>query len=148
LSRKNLSLWIAFAIYAMITGVLSLRHAMWRDELQLWLVGSKSNSLTELIQNKRYEIRPYIWFVICWCFSRFTSNPEILKLFNYLLSLCFAYILLFKFKQNLSIRVIFLFGFLPIFGYSVIAEQYMLGSLIFLILIRRINTNTAPKWSY
>ena len=148
LSRKNLYLWIAFSIFALVTGFLSLRHMMWRDELQLWLVASKSNSLTQLVQNKQYEIRPYIWFLICWCFSRFTSNPEILKLFNYLLSLCFAYILLFKFKQNLSIRVIFLFGFLPIFGYSVIAEQYMLGSLIFLILIRRINTNTAPKWSY
>ena len=148
LSRKNLSLWIALAIYAIITGVLSLRHAMWRDELQLWLVGSKSNSLTELIQNKRYEIRPYIWFVICWCFSRFTSNPEILKLFNYLLSICFAYILLFKFKQNLFFRLIFLFGFLPIFGYSVIAEQYMLGLLVFLIVVRGIVENAPPKWLY
>ena len=146
LSRKNLSLWIAFAIYAIITGVLSLRHAMWRDELQLWLVGSKSNSLSELIQNKQNEIRPYIWFVICWFFSRFTSNPEILKLFNYLLSICFAYILLFKFKQNLFLRIAFLFGFLPIFGYSAIAEQYMLGLLIVLIVVRGIVENAPLKW--
>jgi hypothetical protein len=148
LSRKNLSLWIAFSIYAIVTGVLSLRHTMWRDELQLWLVGSQSNSLTDLIQNKRYEIRPYTWFLICWCFSRFTSNPEILKLFNYLLSVLFAFILLFKFKKNLFLRVIFLFGFLPIFGYSVIAEQYMLGLFIFLIVIRGIIENTPRKWLY
>jgi len=121
---------------------------MWRDELQLWLVGSQSNSLTDLIQNKRHEIRPYTWFLICWAFSRFTSNPEILKLFNYLLSICFAYILLFKFKKNLFFRIIFLLGFLPLFGYSVIAEQYMLGLLIFLILVRGIIENTPRKWLY
>ena len=136
LSRKNLSLWITFSIYAIITGVLSWRHAMWRDELQLWLVASKSSTFGELLKNISNENRPMGYFIFCWIVSRFTSNPEWLKLTNWLISVFMSYIVLFELKRKIPVKILFLCGVIPLIGYSHIAQDYMLGTLLFIILIK------------
>jgi len=136
LSRKNLTLWIAFSIYAIVTGVLSLRHTMWRDELQLWLVASKSSTFGELSKTISNENRPMGYFIFCWIVSRFTSNPEWLKLTNWLISVFMSYILLFELKIKNTIKILFLCGVIPLIGYSHIAQDYMLGTLLFIILIK------------
>ena len=136
LSRKDLSLWIAFAIYAIITGFLSWRHTMWRDELQLWLVASKSSTFSELLKNISNENRPMGYFIFCWVISRFTSNPEWLKLSNWLISVFMSYIVLFELKIKNTVKILFLCGVIPLIGYSHIAQDYMLGTLLFIILIK------------
>ena len=136
LSRKNLSLWIAFSIYAIVTGVLSLRHTMWRDELQLWLVASKSSTFSELLRNISNENRPMGYFMFCWIVSRFTSNPEWLKLTNWLISISMSYIVLFELKIKNTVKFLFLCGVIPLIGYSHIAQDYMLGTMLFIFLIK------------
>jgi hypothetical protein len=127
-----------FFIYSLLSGYFLINHAMWRDELQLWLVASKSENLFELVANKQYEIRPYIWFLICWILSRFTQNPEVLKIFNYAVCISLAIVLLYRCKGSLVLRIGFLFGFLTLFGYSAISEEYLLGTLIFIIAVSQI----------
>ena len=136
LSRKNSYLWIVFAIYAIITGALSWRHTMWRDELQLWLVASKSSTFGELLKNISTENRPMGYFIFCWIVSRFTSNPEWLKLTNWLISVFMSYIVLFELKCKIPVKILFLCGVIPLIGYSHIAQDYMLGTLLFIILIK------------
>lgn len=136
LSRKNSYLWLAFAVYALITGVLSLSHTMWRDELQLWLVASKSSTFSELLKNISNENRPMGYFIFCWVVSRFTSNPEWLKLTNWLISVFMSYIVLFELKIKNTIKILFLCGVIPLIGYSHIAQDYMLGTLLFITLIK------------
>ena len=125
--------WCAFTIYLLISGFFLSRHAMWRDELQLWLVASKSENLTELISNKQLEVRPYLWFLICWVMSRFSRNPEILKTVTFGVSVALAFVLIFRYKNSLLLRIGFLFGFLTLFGYSALSQEYHLGTLIYFI---------------
>ena len=106
--------------------------------MQLWLVASKSENLFELVANKQYEIRPYIWFLVCWILSRFTQNPEVLKIFNYAVCSSLAIILLYRCKGSFVLRIGFLFGFLTLFGYSAISEEYLLGTLILIIAVSQI----------
>ena len=127
-----------FFIYSLLSGYFLINHAMWRDELQLWLVASKSENLFELVANKQYEIRPYIWFLVCWILSRFTQNPEVLKIFNYAVCISLAIVSLYRCKGSLVLRIGFLFGFLTLFGYSAISEEYLLGTLIFIIAVSQI----------
>jgi len=136
LSRKNLTLWIAFSIYAIVTGVLSLRHTMWRDELQLWLVGFKSSSFSDLIVNSSHDIHPMGYFIFTWIVSHLTSNPEALKVTNWVFSLAMAVTVLFGLKMKNRSRLFFLFGFIPLIGYSHIAEQYMLCTFLYLLLVK------------
>jgi len=134
-SSKRLS-WTVFAVYAIITGVLSIRHTMWRDELQLWLISYKSSTFSELLTNTSHENRPMGYFILCWLISRFTSNPEIMKLTNWITAIALAYTILFKIQIKSFIKIAFLFGLIPLIGYSHIAEDYMLGTFLFVLLIK------------
>ena len=122
-------------LYLLTSGYFLLKHVMWRDELQLWLVASKSNSFADLYQNKQYEIRPFLWFLICWVLSRFSKNPEILKIFNFAVAIALTWTLLFSSRKHRLIKAGFLFGFLPLFGYGAISQEYFLGTLVFLLAI-------------
>ena len=149
LERSDTSLkkhrYVKFSIlltYSILCGFFLAKHAMWRDELQLWLVASKSENIFDLISNKEYEIRPYIWFLICWIMSRFSRNPEILKIFNFGVCISLASVLLFRCKSPLVLRTMFLFGFLALFGYSAISEEYLLGTLVFIIAVSQIQNDS------
>ena len=131
----------AILFYGGLCGYFLSRHAMWRDELQLWLVASKSETIQDLISNKNYEVRPYIWFLVCWILSRFTRNPEILKIFNFGVAITLASFVVFRCTGSLLLRISFLFGFLTLFGYCAISEEYLLGTLIFIIAISQIQRN-------
>ena len=133
---KSLNRKLAFVLYACITGVLAIRHTMWRDELQLWLLGSKSSSIGDLLSNTSNELKPLGYFIFCWVISRFTANPEILKVTNWLISMSLAYVVLFRIQVKEYIKVLFLFGFLPLIGYSHIAQDYMLATVLFIVLIK------------
>jgi len=131
----NRNLWLVLAIYAAITGVLSLQHTMWRDELQLWLYGYKSSNFAEFIQNRKAEIHPVGYQLFTYIVSRFASNPEILKLTNWIFSNLLALIILFHTKLRNTYKILFLFGLIPLVGYSHIAEQYMPATLFFILLL-------------
>ena len=45
-----------------------LNHAMWRDELNVWLIVRDSQSLSELFHNIHYEGHPFVWY-ICLLYS-------------------------------------------------------------------------------
>jgi hypothetical protein len=49
-----------------------------------------------------------------------------------------AIVLLYRCKGSLVLRIGFLFGFLTLFGYSAISEEYLLGTLIFIIAVSQI----------
>ena len=140
-SRRALKV-LVILLYSVLCGFFIAKHAMWRDELQLWLVASKSENLIDLISNKEYEVRPYLWFLICWIMSRFSRNPEILKIFNFGVCIALATILLFRCKNSLILRIVFLFGFLMLFGYSAISEEYLFGTLIFIFAVSQIQNDS------
>ena len=148
LSRKFNYLWIAFAIYAITTGVLSLQHTMWRDELQIWLIGYKSSSFTDLMHNRRAEIHPMGYHTFTWLVSRFTSNPEILKLTNWMMSLIMAFLVLFKTKIRSQYRILFIFGLIPLIGYSHIAEQYMPATIFFILFLNLYSNGRNQIWFF
>ena len=131
----NRNLWLVLAIYAAITGVLSLQHTMWRDELQLWLYGYKSSNFAEFIQNRKAEIHPVGYQLFTYIVSRVASNPEILKLTNWIFSILMAVVILFYTQLKITYKILFLFGLIPLIGYSHIAEQYMPATLLFILLL-------------
>lgn len=118
---------VILLLYGAVVGWLLARHAMWRDEAQLWLVAHSSDSVFELIKNKEYEARPLTWFLICWLFSRLSDTPEILKFFNFCVSLGTAYLILYHFPISLLKRTLIVLTFPLLLGYAVISEDYMLG---------------------
>lgn len=127
--------WLIVGSYAIAVLIFLVRHDMWRDEAQLWLISKASTSPWDLVMRTSHEIRPLGWFTICWLVSRVTSHKEVLKIINWLVSLAMATVVAYLLPMRREFQILFLGGFLILVGYSSISEDYMLGTLLLLLCV-------------
>ena len=132
---KTKFLWLLFSAYGLVTLVLTIRHAMWRDELYYFSLGKSSGSFLDLVENASTNPRPLGWTTISWVATKFVSSPDVLKYINWIFALGLGYTVLFRFPIRLLTKTSFMFGFLVLLGYSHIAEDYMLALLLSALLV-------------
>lgn len=113
---------------------------MWRDELQAWMLSKKSYTLQDFIENTRYEGRSPLYHLLISPISHATDNPEWLKLFTFTVVMGVSYLIIFRLEISIIVKVLILFGFPFIAGYTTISRDYIV--IIFLsliILVRYLN---------
>jgi hypothetical protein len=120
----------AGAIYSILLAIASWKHTFWRDEAQAWLIARDSTSLASVVHNVRYEGTPPLWHFVLYFVSRFTMNPEWMKLPNYIFSIAAMTLILSATKVSVCVRVGFVFSYFMLFEYSVIDRNYMLGIML------------------
>jgi hypothetical protein len=118
-----------------VAGLGILRHEMWRDEMQAWMLAANSGSLAELIHNLRYEGHPALWHLLVFALSRFTRHPQAMQLLH--LAIAAAGVWLFASWAPFSRRVrgLFAFGYFPLYEYGIISRNYALGLLLVLAFL-------------
>ena len=60
--NKKIVSWIIFALFLVITFILSLYHENWRDEAQAYLLCRDMN-LLEIFKNVHYEGHPILYYL-------------------------------------------------------------------------------------
>jgi hypothetical protein len=109
--------------------ILLLRHEMWQDEWQAWLIARESLSLSELFRNLRYEGHPGLWHLGLYLVSRVTPNPLGMQLLHLLVATASVYVFLRYSPFTRLQRILFILGYFPFYEYSVISRNYGLGVL-------------------
>ena len=69
--------WFITGIFFILGLIGILNHAMWRDELQAWLLAQESASLPELLAYLKYERHPLLWFLSLKLLMLISNNPVI-----------------------------------------------------------------------
>lgn len=111
-----------------LTGILT--HEMWRDELQAWLITRDSSTLAELVRNMRYDGHPPLWYLLLYPLTRFTANPVAMQFLNLGIATATAYIFARDAPFTKLQRVLFCFGYFPLYEYGIISRNYALGLLL------------------
>ena len=119
--------------YVVISVLGVLRHEMWRDELQAWMLARDSASVSELISNMMTEGHPALWHLCLYVLSRLTQNPVPMQLFHWLLSAGTAYLLIYHSPFRRMHRLLLPFGYFFCFEYTIISRSYGLG--VFLLML-------------
>ncbi len=129
-SNHNLFTILLTLIFCFLGLVGILNHAMWRDELNVWLIARDSSSLVELFGNIKYEGHPALWYLCLYLLNQFTSNPIAMQIFHLLIATgaVFVFIRYSPFSQLQ--KVLFCFGYLPFYEYLVISRNYAIGLLL------------------
>lgn len=124
-----------------------LNHAMWRDELNVWLIARDSNSLLELFGNIKYEGHPGLWYLCLTLLNQFSHNPVIMQILHLLIATASLYIFVrFSPFTNLE-KLLFSFGYLPFYEYLVISRNYAIGILLIFAFCALFKTrNTSYIW--
>ncbi len=110
-----------------------LHHEMWRDELQSFLIAKNSGNLFELFKNIRYEGHPGLWYFFLFIITRFSGNPFYMQIAHLLIA-GLSVFLVAKFSPfNKLEKLLFAFGYFPLYEYGIISRNYSLGMLFIII---------------
>lgn len=118
-----------------------IHHEMWRDELQAWMVARDSDTLLGLFRNTRYEGHPPLWHFCLFLLSKVNSLPVMMQAFHLLIAAGSAFLALRFAPFPRSLRVLFVFGYIPFYEFCVKSRGYALGvflSFLFCVLLERL----------
>jgi hypothetical protein len=122
--------WSSLALFAVLLGLVTTRHEMWRDEVQAWLIARDSTSLPNLFHNMRYEGHPALWQLILFVPAHLSQNPVGIQVINYVFAVVEAWLILSARKVPWFIRILTAFSFFVFYQYGAVARNYMLAMLL------------------
>jgi len=109
-------------------------HELWRDEAQPWLVALHSGSLLELFRHIKYEGHPGLWYTGLFLLSRVTQSPVAMQLLHLAIGAAGVWIFARYAPFTALQRVLFAFGYFPLYEYTVVSRDYGLGMLLLLAI--------------
>jgi hypothetical protein len=124
---------VANVLFIFIIGVnvvRTLRHAMWRDELQIFLIAANSLSPWALIHNIKYEPHPALWYLLVWVVTRITTDPMSMQILHIALAIGVCVILFLWAPFGRSEKILLLLSYFLFWEYFVISRNYILLALI------------------
>ncbi|WP_017302992.1 hypothetical protein [Spirulina subsalsa] len=119
----SLTFFMAFGLWGI------LNHAMWRDEMTIWLIVRDTTSWGEFLNVLRYEPHPILWYFCVAVLQQFSQNPVSMQLFHLLIGVGVAYLILTQSPFPPLQKILLTFGYLPFYEYLLISRNYSLGLL-------------------
>lgn len=110
-----------------------LNHAMWRDELNVWLIVRDSQSLSELFHNIHYEGHPFVWYICLAILEKITTNPVIMQIFHLCIATSSVYLFTRYSPFNYLQKLLYCLGYIPFYEYLLISRNYAIGLLFCLL---------------
>jgi hypothetical protein len=118
------------AAFLAVGVVLAANHEMWRDEIEAWLLSRDSRSITDLIRNMRYVGHPVLWELLLMPLTRMSRSPVLMQPFNLLIASGMVWVFARFSPFSRTQKILFTFGYFPIYEYSIICRQYAIGALL------------------
>jgi hypothetical protein len=125
---------ILTALFLLVCGLFTFHHPLWRDEAQAFLIGRDSHSLGQLLYNLRYEGHPPLWHFLIFLLTRVTLRPEAMQAMHLLMAAGSVYLVARFSPFPWPLKILFPFGYFPLFEYGIISRNYQLLLLLTLAL--------------
>jgi hypothetical protein len=125
-----------------VAGFGAANHELWRDEAQPWLVALHSNSLLELFQRVKFEGHPGLWYTCLYLLSRVTASPLAMQALHVAIAGAAVWIVARYAPFTPLQRVLFAFGYFPLYEYAVLSRDYGLGMLLLLACCAALGART------
>ena len=125
-SDRRFAAWVAIAFFV-VACLSMLRHEMWRDELEAFLAGRDSANPIDVVRNTRYNGHPVTWYLLLHAVTRITHDPRGMQLLHAFIATAGVYVVARHAPFSRLQRVLFCFGYFPLFEYGVISREYVLG---------------------
>ena len=122
--REVLTIILLYSIVVIIT---SWHHEIWRDEMRALSQVVDDQSVMEILTNKQAEAHPALWYVILYYGYRLLHKPQILKILSVAVAILAMYIFVSQSPFSWQLKALFVFGYFPVYEYSVISRNYGLS---------------------
>lgn len=123
----------AFGLFVAITILLIFVHEPWADEAQAWLL-ARDSSLGQLLwYSAGYEGTPMLWHILLMPFAKLGLPYVSMHILNAVLIVTAAGVFVWKSPFTSLQRLLFLFGYFPLYEYNALSRSYVL-SMLFLFV--------------
>ena len=119
-----LVLYVATTVYA------SIHHEAWRDEVVALSIAWQTPSWGALWRFMRHEGHPILWYVLLRVAHAVVPSTAVLPALSLLISTASAFVWLRWSPVPLWLRCLFLFGYVPLYEYTVVWRGYGLSMLL------------------
>ncbi len=118
-----------FILWILVSFQFLLRHEMWRDEVEGWLMVSHLDFFQwrDYLRNSGH---PSLFYLLLYPIAFFSTSLFSLQLFNFAISTFATGIFFFSFRLPLVLRYLFLAGSFFLYRLPVFARNYSLGFLL------------------
>ncbi len=111
----------------------AFNHALWRDEMQGWLVAWHSDNLIDLWKNNAPSGHPVLWSLLIYFSKNITGTPISMQLMHWFLGSS-AILVFWRFSPfNVTTKALFTFGYFPFWEYFFVCRHYVIAELIIFI---------------
>ena len=141
--REQLALILALGVYEAVIVRVSMHHEMWRDEVRALSLALEGPTISSMLAGLRDEGHPFIWYLLLRLAHTIAHTPLVLPVSSILVATTAAWIFLRYAPFPFPWRVLFLFGSLPLFEYSVMCRNYGIGMLLLFLIC----ASYAHRWS-
>ncbi|NOY57734.1 MAG: hypothetical protein GXO75_02215 [Calditrichaeota bacterium] len=133
-SNKHYEWFLLAGFFSFVLAIM-LKHEMWRDELQAWMLAKASHSLPQLFHIMQFERHPRLWHSCLFVISRFTGDPRAMQVFHLSIAVTTIFVFLKYSPFSKWIKALFVFGYFPLYEYAVISRNYAFGILFVVIFM-------------
>ena len=133
--------FLLLAVFVFFEYFLVSHHAMWRDELQAWLLVRDSRDIFELFRNLKYEGHPPLWYLLLIPLTRIFSFPESMQWLHLVIAASSVYVLARYSPFTWVQKVLITFGYFSFYEYAVISRNYGIGVLLIFIFCAKIRNS-------
>jgi hypothetical protein len=121
---------LLFGVLVVIDTVRLLRHAMWRDEIQAFMIAATSATPVELFAKLKYEGHPGLWHLLLWVITRFSSDPFWMQVLHLVIALG-IWLLIWRASPFRPVeKLLLLLSYYLFWEYFVVSRSYALGVLL------------------
>ena len=122
-----------FAIWITFNIILLLRHELWRDEANVWLI-ARSLTPRQLFMEIKYQGHPCLWYLLVMPFAKAGLPFITIGIMSLMIMSVSAGIFLWKAPIHIFTKIVCLFSPIFTYYYPVIARNYCLIALLFILL--------------
>jgi hypothetical protein len=127
---QTAALHALFGFLVAVNLVRTLRHAMWRDEIQIFMIAVDSSNLAELFHNLKYDVHPGLWYLLVWLVTRVTADPISMQILHVALAVA-TWLLIYHWSPFGPVEKLFLLlSYFLFWEYFVISRSYVLIALL------------------
>ncbi len=146
-TKQNLYLNIAFIAYCLLAVYAIFIHEQWRDEAQAWLL-VRDLSLIDLLKILRTEGHPPLWYLLIMPLSKAGLAYGSQNLLTAIVMCSSVYLLLFKTKLPLLLKLLLPFSYFFLYEYLFFARSYCLIAFFTMAIMVLYPKRLEQPWLY
>lgn len=117
-------------LFLVLLSAAVMRHEMWRDEIQAWLLARGAATPWDLLVNMKYEGHPGLWHLLIWIPARLWADPAGMQICHILIASASVFLLLRFAPFPCVVRILTACGYYFCYEWAVIARNYAISALL------------------